>query len=73
MPANDLLPQRRKVFRKIMESRCCFSKKSALHSVYRAAKAGSGWRTLMLSGYDELPQGFTLTYSDLDDQSNATS
>ncbi len=68
--ANDLKPQTRKVFRQIMISGCCFSKNSPLHSVYRAAKAGSGWRMLMLSGYAELPQGLRLAYTYLNDQSN---
>jgi beta-lactamase class A len=69
--ADDLKPQTRKVFRQIMESGCCFSKNSPLHSVYRAAKAGSGWRMLMLSGYAELPQGLGLVYTYLNDQSTA--
>jgi beta-lactamase class A len=72
LPATDLKPNTRKVFRKIMESGCCFSKNSPLHAVYRAAKAGSGWRMLMLSGYLEMPRGLTLAYTYLNDQSDAT-
>jgi beta-lactamase class A len=70
LPAKDLKPQTGKVFRKIMESGCCFSKHSPLHPVYRAAKAGSGWRMLMLSGYAELPHGLSMAYSYLNDRSN---
>jgi beta-lactamase class A len=68
--ANDLKPPTRKIFRKIMEMGCCFLKSSPLHSVYRAAKAGSGWRMLMLSGYAELPQGLSLAYTYLNDRSS---
>jgi beta-lactamase class A len=70
LPTKELKPQTRKAFRKIMESGCCFSKKSPLPSVYRAAKAGSGWRMLMLSGYAEMPNGLSVAYTYLNDQSN---
>jgi beta-lactamase class A len=70
MPAQDLKPAMRSVFRKIMTTGCCISKNTPLGSVYRAAKAGSGWRMLMLSGYAELPEGVTVTYTYLNDQSD---
>ena len=67
--AKDLQPTTRKSFRDIMKTGCCISKFTKLRSIYRAAKAGSGWRILTLSGYAELPNGLTLAYTYLNDQS----
>jgi beta-lactamase class A len=52
-----------------MRTGCCIAKNSALRSEYRAAKAGSGWRILNLTGYAELSGGITLAYTYLNDQS----
>lgn len=69
MRAQDLQPSTRAVFRAIMTTGCCIAKDSPLRSTYRAAKAGSGWRVLTLSGYVETPDGRTLVYTYMNDQS----
>jgi beta-lactamase class A len=67
--SRDLKDSTREIFRSIMRMGCCIAKNSALQSVYRAAKAGSGWRILNLTGYAELSSGITLAYTYLNDQS----
>jgi beta-lactamase class A len=57
----------REIFRSIMRTGCCIAKNSVLRSEYRAAKAGSGWRILNLTGYAELSSGITLAYTYLND------
>ncbi len=69
MRAQDLQPNTRGVFRQLMSTGCCISKDSPVRSTYRAAKAGSGWRMLTLSGYVETPDGRTLVYTYMNDQS----
>jgi beta-lactamase class A len=69
MRSRDLRDGTRAVFRSIMRTGCCIAKNSTLRSVYRAAKAGSGWRILNLTGYAELPSGISLAYTYLNDQS----
>ncbi len=70
LPARDLKPTTRTLFRTIMSKGCCIPKNTSLGSRYRAAKAGSGWRILTLSGYAEMPNGLTLAYTFLNDQSD---
>jgi beta-lactamase class A len=67
--SRDLKDSTRDIFRSIMTKGCCIAKNSSLQSVYRAAKAGSGWRILNLAGYAELSSGITLAYTYLNDQS----
>jgi beta-lactamase class A len=67
--SRDLKNSTRDLFRSIMRMGCCIAKNSALRSVYRAAKAGTGWRILNLTGYAELSSGITLAYTYLNDQS----
>lgn len=62
MPARELT-RTRSTFRKIMTTGCCIPKPSRLTPTYRAAKAGSGWRVLTLSGYLELANGNRLAYT----------
>jgi beta-lactamase class A len=70
LPGLDLKPSTRNLFRSIMTTGCCISKTSPLPAVYRAAKAGSGWRILTLTGYIEMASGLTLAYTYLNDQSD---
>jgi beta-lactamase class A len=70
LSTRDLKPTTRSLFRTIMSKGCCVPKNTSLRSRYRAAKAGSGWRILTLSGYAELPNGLTLAYTFLNDQSD---
>jgi hypothetical protein len=69
LPARDLKPSTRRAFREIMTTGCCIPKPSALRSRYRAAKAGSGWRVLTLSGYAELTNELTVAYVYMNDRS----
>jgi beta-lactamase class A len=69
MRSRDLKDSTQALFRSIMRTGCCIAKNSVLRSVYRAAKAGSGWRILNLTGYVELSSGITLAYTYLNDQS----
>jgi beta-lactamase class A len=68
--SRDLKDSTRDLFRSIMRTGCCIAKNSLLRSMYRAAKAGSGWRILNLTGYVELSSGITLAYTYLNDQSD---
>jgi hypothetical protein len=70
LPALDLRSRTRKLFRTIMREGCCIPKDMPIRAVYRAAKAGSGWRILTLTGYLELPDGLTLAYTYLNDCSD---
>ena len=69
LQSRDLKDSTQDLFRSIMRTGCCIAQNSALRSVYRAAKAGSGWRILNLTGYAELSSGITLAYTYLNDQS----
>ena len=71
LPARNLKPATRQIFRDLMRTGCCIPKGSPLRSNYRAAKAGSGWRILTLSGYVELEDGRVLAYTYLNDQSQS--
>jgi beta-lactamase class A len=70
LPAGDLKPSTRQRFREIMTTGCCIAKPSPLRSRYRAAKAGSGWRVLTLSGYAELADGRAVAYAYMNDRSD---
>ncbi|GAA5533855.1 serine hydrolase [Deinococcus aluminii] len=67
----DLKPGTRAVYRKILQSGCCRPKTPRLQATYWAAKAGSGWRLLTLTGYVETPGG-VMAYTYLNDQSDVT-
>lgn len=69
MPAKNLKADTKKLFRAIMTAGCCYAKKSVVTSTYRAAKAGSGWRILTMTGYLELPSKEAITYAYFNDQS----
>ena len=69
MPAKNLQPATAKLFRAIMSTGCCYAKKSLVTSTYRAAKAGSGWRVLTMTGYLELPNKEAIAYAYFNDQS----
>ncbi len=70
LPAIDLKPRTRRIFREIMRHGCCIPKDAPIRAAYRAAKAGSGWRILTLTGYLEMPDGLTLAYTYLNDCSD---
>ena len=70
LPAIDLKPRTRRIFREIMHQGCCIPKDTPIRPAYRAAKAGSGWRILTLTGYLEMPDGLTLAYTYLNDCSD---
>lgn len=67
----NLRPATKKAFRDLMATGCCRPKKPVLKAKYWAAKAGSGWRLLTLTGYLELPDGQVMAYTYLNDQSDA--
>lgn len=67
----NLTPGTRRVFRNIMALGCCAPRGPRLPVQYWAAKAGSGWRTLALSGYVELRDGRVLAYTYLNDLSDS--
>ena len=52
-----------------MSTGCCYAKKSLVTSTYRAAKAGSGWRILTLTGYLELSNKESIAYAYFNDES----
>lgn len=62
----------RAVFRNMMQTGCCRPKNPRLTTTYWGAKAGSGWRILTLSGAVDLPDGRSLAYTYLNDQSTVT-
>lgn len=68
----DLKPATRDVYRAVMQTGCCRPKAPRLKTKYWAAKAGSGWRILTLSGMVELPDGRVMAYTYLNDQSTVT-
>jgi beta-lactamase class A len=70
MPATDLSPATRTTFRQIMTTGCCIPRPSSLRPTYRAAKAGSGWRVLTLSGYMEFPGGVRVAYTYMNQHSD---
>ncbi len=68
----DLKAATRDVYRTVMQTGCCRPKTPRLKTRYWAAKAGSGWRILTLSGMVELPDGRVMAYTYLNDQSSVT-
>jgi beta-lactamase class A len=69
---SELTPKSQNVFRDLMKLGCCYQIGGPLNSRYRAAKIGSGWRMLTLSGYVELKNGDKMAYTYMNDQSNTT-
>ncbi|KQR15505.1 serine hydrolase [Deinococcus sp. Leaf326] len=67
-----LKPTTRKVFRDILATGCCRPKAPKLNATYWAAKAGSGWGILTLTGYVETPDGRNFAYTYLNDSSVTT-
>lgn len=70
--ATDLKPATRAAFRSMMQTGCCRPKTPSLATTYWGAKAGSGWRILTLTGAVDLPDGRSLAYTYLNDQSTVT-
>lgn len=60
----------RPTYRQIMATGCCRPRQPRLKTRYWAAKAGSGWRILTLSGYIETPDGRRFAYTYLNDLSD---
>jgi beta-lactamase class A len=67
---STLSPKSQTLFRDLMKLGCCYQIGSPLPVTYRAAKIGSGWRMLTLSGYTELKNGDKLVYTYMNDQSD---
>ena len=67
-----LKPTTRKVFRDILATGCCRPKTPKLNATYWAAKAGSGWGILTLTGYVETGDGRTFAYTYLNNGSVTT-
>lgn len=61
------LGKTRSLYRQIMATGCCRPKQPAFKTAYWAAKAGSGWRILTLTGYIEMPDGRRFAYAYLND------
>lgn len=69
----NLQPETRQFYRKIMALGCCQPKKPRIKYTYWAAKAGTGWRFVTMSGYVETPGGRVYAYTYMNDMSNVTS
>lgn len=69
LPGQALGPATRKVFRDILATGCCRPQTPKLNATYWAAKAGSGWRILTLTGYVETGDGRRFAYTYLNDGS----
>jgi beta-lactamase class A len=67
---SPLSPKSQTLFRDLMKLGCCYQTGGPLPVSYRAAKIGSGWRMLTLSGYTELKNGDKLVYTYMNDQSD---
>ena len=67
---STLSPKSQTIFRDLMKLGCCYQIGGPLPVTYRAAKIGSGWRMLTLSGYTELKNGDKIAYTYMNDQSN---
>ena len=61
------LGRTRPLYRQIMATGCCRPRQPAFKTAYWAAKAGSGWRILTLTGYVEMPDGRRFAYAYLND------
>lgn len=72
LPGAALKPATRRVFREILATGCCRPKAPKLNATYWAAKAGSGWGILTLTGYVETGDGRTFAYAYLNDGSATT-
>lgn len=72
LSGRNLNPQTRQVFRDILATGCCRPKAPKLVSKYWAAKAGSGWGILTLTGYVETPDGRAFAYTYFNDRSVTT-
>ncbi|MFC4638384.1 serine hydrolase [Deinococcus hohokamensis] len=72
MSGANLKAGTKQVFRELLATGCCRPKQPRLKARYWAAKAGSGWRVLTLTGYVEMPDGQVMAYTYLNDQSDAT-
>lgn len=67
---STLSPKSQTIFRDLMKLGCCYQIGGPLPVTYRAAKIGSGWRMLTLSGYTELKNGDKIAYTYMNDQSD---
>ncbi len=72
LPGAALKPATRTVFRDILATGCCRPKTPKLDATYWAAKAGSGWGILTLTGYVETGDGRRFAYTYLNDGSVTT-
>ncbi|TDE84835.1 serine hydrolase [Deinococcus sp. S9] len=72
LSGSALKPATRKVFRDILATGCCRPRTPKLNARYWAAKAGSGWGILTLTGYVETGDGRVLAYTYLNDGSTTT-
>lgn len=66
---NRLKPETKKRYRSIMSKGCCQAESPSFKYKYWAAKAGSAWRILTMTGYVELENGRILAYSYFNDKS----
>ncbi|KQR23005.1 serine hydrolase [Deinococcus sp. Leaf326] len=72
LPGQSLRPATRAVLRDIMSAGCCRPAAPKLKTTYWAAKAGSGWGILTLTGYVETADGRAFAYTYLNDGSVTT-
>jgi beta-lactamase class A len=70
LTGDALKPGTRRLFRQLLSTGCCQPKKPLLRATYWAAKAGTGWRILNLTGSVETAGGQTLAYAYFNDQSD---
>jgi beta-lactamase class A len=69
LPGDALKPGTRRLFRKLLSTGCCQPKQPLLRASSWAAKAGTGWRILNLTGCVETAGGQTVAYAYFNDQS----
>lgn len=72
LSGRNLKSRTRQVFRDMLATGCCRPGTPVLVSRYWAAKAGSGWGILNLTGYVETPDGRVFAYTYLNDRSVTT-
>ncbi|UBV44909.1 class A beta-lactamase-related serine hydrolase (plasmid) [Deinococcus taeanensis] len=72
LSGDGLQPVTRALFRTVMATGCCQPKVPKLKPAYWAAKAGSGWRLMTMTGYVEMPDGYNMAYTYLNDRSTTT-
>lgn len=70
MPGDGLQPGTRQLYRQVLTTGCCRPARPRLPARLWAAKAGSGWRVLNLTGYVETTGGQRLAYAYFNDQSD---